>query len=123
MSKSLPTVAINRGGHLAIINESDYDPLTDTLWSQTDADEQPEGLQRGDEPEAESEAQGQAEEAQVIPAIEARLAELQGKSADWRAIAAIAKGHGITRPADGWDAAVLPILVAEYGQAAVDEVV
>jgi len=55
--------------------------------------------------------------------IEARLAELQAlaKDGNWRTLKAIAEGHGITRPGDGWDAAVLPILVAEYGQPAAEE--
>ena len=46
MSKSLPTVAVNRGGHMAIINQSDFDPSVDTLWSEPHAKEQTERIQR-----------------------------------------------------------------------------
>ena len=46
MSKTLPTVAVNRGGHRAIINQSDFDPSVDTLWSEPHAKEQTERIQR-----------------------------------------------------------------------------
>ena len=52
MSKTLPTVAVNRGGHRAIINQSDFDPSVDTLWSETHAKEQTERVQRQIEAEA-----------------------------------------------------------------------
>lgn len=57
------------------------------------------------------------------PRIEDRLAELQTyvKAKDWRSLKTIAEGHGITRPGDGWDAAVLPILIKEYGEQAAEE--
>jgi hypothetical protein len=90
---------------------------TDTLWS-----DRPNALQ-----ETEEAPQGQVTptrgENPLLP-IEARLAELQALAQDgnWRTLKAIAEAHGITRPSDGWDAAVLPILVAEYGQSAAEEV-
>ena len=107
---SIPTVEINRDGHRLIINESDYNPDVDTLWS--------------DRPNALQETKEASKEQIDLAPIEARLAELQALAQDgnWRTLKAISEGHGITRPGDGWDAAVLPILVAEYGQAAAEEV-
>jgi hypothetical protein len=128
---NIPTVEINRGGHRLIINQSDYRPGVDALWGDAaapttdplpsedspNAKEQPQGLRDEIEtPQAEK-----TETLDLVP-IEARLAELQALATDWRAIKAIAEGYGITRPADGWDASVLPILVAEYGQSAAEEV-
>jgi len=84
----------------------------------SDAQEQSIRLRGQDEIET---PQAQKTETLDLAPIEARLAELQALSTDWRAMKAIAEGHGIARPNDGWDAAVLPILVAEYGQSAAEE--
>lgn len=65
MSKSLPTVAVNRGGHKAIINESDFDPGLDTLWSEDHAEREPIGIQRGQDEET-----PQAQETEVAIALE-----------------------------------------------------
>jgi hypothetical protein len=60
----------------------------------------------------------------LLPPIETRLAQLQEFVAAkaWRSLRDEATPHGIEKPGDGWDAAVLPILVAEYGQSAAEEV-
>jgi hypothetical protein len=115
---SIPTVEVNRGGHRCIINQSDFDPSRDTLWTEsTDAVQKTKEktTQRQVTPEAPADALSR-------PAIEARLAELQELAKDWRQIKPVAESAGITeKPADGWDTAVLPILVAEYGQVAAEE--
>lgn len=116
------------------IHPVDFGPYFNDGWSlsppttevKTNAHEQSQELQFGDEIET-----PQTEETKVTPTrgynpllpIETRLAELQtlATDGDWRGLKAIAEGHGITRPNDGWDAAVSPILVAEYGQPAVDD--
>ena len=69
MSKTLPTVAVNRGGHRAIINQSDFDPSVDTLWSEPHAKEQTERVQRQIEAET-------PEETKVTPPA---LALINGK--------------------------------------------
>ena len=122
MSKSLPTVAVNRGGHLAIINESDFNPDTDTFWSEPDAKEQSIRLRGQDE--IETPQTQETEVAIALKSIESRLSDLQAlaDAGKWRELKAISEGYGIARPNDGWDAAVLPILVAEYGQSAAEEV-
>ena len=67
MSKSLPTVAVNRGGHRAIINQSDFDPSVDTLWSEPHAKEQTERIQR--QIEAETPEETKVAIAQTPPAL------------------------------------------------------
>ena len=121
----LPTIEINRGGHRLIINQSDYRPGVDAPW-EDDAAPAPLPTENNALQNEADEAQEQAEEAtqgQVDrPSIDARLAELQGLAEDgnWRTLKAIAEGHGIARPDNGWDEAVLPILVAEYGQSEIE---
>ena len=124
---TLPTIEINRGGHRLIINQSDYRPGVDAPWEDaaahaplpTDTDALQNEADEAQE-QAEETTQGQVDR----PSIDARLAELQGlaKNGNWRTLKAIAEGHGIARPANGWDEAVLPILVAEYGQSEADEI-
>jgi hypothetical protein len=124
---TLPTIEINRGGHRLIINQSDYSPGVDAPWEDAAAPA-PLPIENNAIQNEADEAQGQAEEAtqgQVDrPSIDARLAELQGLAEDgnWRTLKAIAEGHGIARPANGWDEAVMPILVAEYGQSEAEEI-
>ena len=67
MSKTLPTVAVNRGGHRAIINRSDFDPSVDTLWSEPHAKEQTERIQR--QIEAETPEETKVAIAQTPPAL------------------------------------------------------
>ena len=67
MSKTLPTVAVNRGGHRAIINRSDFDPSVDTLWSEPHAKEQTERIQR--QVEAETPQETKVAIAQTPPAL------------------------------------------------------
>ena len=108
------------------IHPVDFGPYFNDGWSLSppniektpNAQEQSIRLRGQDEIET---PQAQETETLDLAPIEARLAELQALAPDWRAMKAIAEGHGITRPADGWDAAVLPILVAEYGQSAAEE--
>ena len=56
---------------------------------------------------------------------EARKAELQaiydeGDGGNWAPIKAIAEGLGISKPDDGWEAAIFLIVEAEAAQAATD---
>ena len=67
MSKTLPTVAVNRGGHMAIINQSDFDPSVDTLWSEPHAKEQTERVRR--QIEAETPEETKVAIAQTPPAL------------------------------------------------------
>ena len=67
MSKTLPTVAVNRGGHMAIINQSDFDPSVDTLWSKPHAKEQTERVRR--QIEAETPEETKVAIAQTPPAL------------------------------------------------------
>lgn len=126
---NLPTIEINRGGHRLIINQSDYRPGVDAPWEDAATPAlTPLPIDNNAIQNEANEAQGQAEETtqgQVDrPSIDARLAELQGLAEDgnWRTLKAIAEGHVIARPASGWDEAVLPILVAEYGQSEAEEI-
>jgi hypothetical protein len=123
---TLPTIEINRGGHRLIINQSDYRPGVDAPWEDAAAHAltplpiENNAIQNEAQEQAEEATQGQVDR----PSIDARLAELQGLAEDgnWRTLKAIAEGHGIARPANGWDEAVLPILVAEYGQSEAEEI-
>ena len=76
MSKSLPTVAVNRGGHMAIINQSDFDPSVDTLWSEPHAKEQTERIQRQVKAEQRQVKAETPEETKVTPPA---LALINGK--------------------------------------------
>ena len=67
MSKTLPTVAVNRGGHMAIINQSDFDTSVDTLWSEPHAQKQTERVQR--QVEAETPEETKVAIAQIPPAL------------------------------------------------------
>jgi len=99
------------------INSVDLQPYLNDGWSLSPPtiEATPNALQKEEEA-----PKGQVD----LTPIEARLAELQALSGrgEWRALKAIAEGHGITRPGDGWDAAVIPILVVEYGQSAAEEI-
>lgn len=55
------------------------------------------------------------------PSIEARHTYLKSlaTAGNWMALKAIAQSYGIAKPLAGWAAAVRPILIAEYGLAAV----
>lgn len=120
----LPTVEINRGGHRLIINQADFDPQNDTLWSTPDESQKESIEQTQAQNELRDDEGSNPEEGEIsqVP-IEARLEELRQLATDWRKIKPVAEAVGITeRPTDGWDAAVLPILIAEYGQNAAEEI-
>jgi hypothetical protein len=113
---SIPTMRIENpsvDGEFLTINACDFDPAKHTEFI---AKSRLHAIQK------EETKAPKRETLSMLPAIEVRLTELQELAQDWRQIKSVAESAGITeKPADGWDAAVLPILVAEYGQAAAEK--
>jgi NADH dehydrogenase/NADH:ubiquinone oxidoreductase subunit G len=99
--------------YLLIIWAHEYDPSKHTLWSDRDENQTA---------KVKTEINAEAETEATLTDLDRRNVELNliyygesGEEKNWRAIKAIADSYGISKPHDGWDAAIPLILEIEFG--------